>query len=153
MECALKGAQRRVALAAVLPMLPRDRQWEQACNDIHKIFDHYIDLGINELPKSSVTIKDVSEPRKNSKKRHSMLHELTVQSQDRLFIRDQLLSVFLPLHNGSPIGISNLFFQIARRPEVFQKLRAEVIEMGDVALTFEVLKSMKYVQCVIKESQ
>ena len=36
---------------------------------------------------------------------------------------------------------------------MFAKLRAEVLEMGDVALTFEVLKSMKYLQCVIKESQ
>ena len=152
MERALQGVQRRVALGGILHIVPRDHQWQQACNEVHELFDRHIDRAIIERLGSSGNMIDTSKQEETPKKRLSVLHELTKESQDPLYIRDQLLSVFLPLHNGTPIGISDLFFQVARTPEVFAKVRAEVLEMGDVELTFEALKSMKYLQCVIKES-
>lgn len=144
MERALQGVQRRVALGPILPIVSKDHEWEKACNEINAFFDHYID---NALSKCHEPLQPTAVDRQ------SVLSELTYQSKDRLYIRDQLLSVFLPLHNSGPIVISGLFFQVARAPGVFAKVRAEVLEMGDVTLTFEVLKSMKYLQCVIKESQ
>ena len=152
MQRALQGVQRRVALGPILPIVPRDVQWEEACYEVNSFFDRYIDLAITESLDLSVQVSDVSRQEETPKKRLSVLSELMDQSKDRLYIRDQLLSVFLPLHNSGPIVISNIFFQVARAPEVFAKLRAEVIEIGDVELTFEILKSLKYLQCVIKES-
>ncbi len=133
-----------MALGPILPIVPRDHQWEEATNEINDFFDRYIEVAISgQLGSSKPTAGE----------QVSVLSELTNQTQNPLYIRDQLLSLFLPLHNSGPIVISDFFFQVARRPEVFSKMRAEVLEMGDVTLTFEVLKSMKYLQCVIRESK
>lgn len=152
MDRALKGVQRRVALGAMLSIIPRDHQWERACNEVQSVFDKHIEPAIAERLESPVSLNAMSQQEETSTKVHSVLHELIDHSRDPHYIRDQLLSIFLPLHNASPIGIGDLFFQMSRAPGVFAKLRAEVMEFGEVALTFEVLKSMKYLQCVIKES-
>lgn len=81
-----------------------------------------------------------------------MLHELVKDTQDRRFLRDQLLNVFLPARDSSAIGLSDLFFNLARHPEVWRKLRSEVLKINQ-PLTFDLLKSMKHLQCVLKESK
>lgn len=152
MERALQGVQRRVALGPILPIVPRDHQWEESCNEVNKFFGHYINLAMAKRLDTPTYVNEQLKQENNSDKRLSVLSELAKQSEDPLYVRDQLLSVFLPLHNSGPIVISDLFFQVARTPGVYTKLRAEVLEMGEVELTFEVLKSMKYLQCVIRES-
>ena len=152
MDRALKGVQRRVTLAPILPILPRDHQWERACNEVLSVFDKYIEPAMAERRAGPALLNKVSQREETPRKRLSVLHELVDLSQDPLFIRDQLISLFLPLHDATPVGISYLFLQMSMAPKVYAKLRAEVLEVGDVTLTFEVLKSMKYVQCVIKES-
>jgi cytochrome P450 monooxygenase len=42
---------------------------------------------------------------------------------------------------------------VARRPEVWDKLRAEVLAIGDAELTFELLKTLKYTHAVMNESK
>ncbi|KAL2042251.1 hypothetical protein N7G274_004739 [Stereocaulon virgatum] len=150
MERALEGVQRRVTLAPILSFVPRDNAWTEACDKIHSFFDRYIDRALAEQKKSS-QCREHATSQRNSRST-SILHELVEVSQDRRFIRDQLLSLFLPFHNASPIGIADLFFQVARAPGVWTRMREEVQSVGDVPLTFELLKSMRYIQSVIKES-
>ena len=146
MARAFKGLQRRVALGPLLSIAPRDAEWLRSCSEIHKFFDSYIEPAVAGHSKSSARVGGTNTP-------PSVLQELVGQTQDRHFIRDQLISLFLPAHNSSAISISGLVFQVARAPEVYAKLRAEVLELGDAELTFDVLQSMRYLQCVIKESQ
>lgn len=73
-----------------------------------------------------------------------MLRELVKESRDRDYLHDQLVSIYLPAFQAFPIGL----VQVARFPRVWEKLRVEVMGQGDVQLTFEVLKSMQYLQCV-----
>ena len=153
MERVFKGLQRRAALSPFLSILPRDHQWERACNEVSNVFDKYIGPAMAERRAGPTPLNHVFQREEAPIKRPSVLRELVDLSEDPLYIRDQLISLFLPLHNGTPIGISYLFSQMSMAPTIYAKLRAEVLELGDVALTFEVLKSMKYVQCVIKESQ
>ena len=154
MASVFKGLQRRVALSPFLSILPRDHQWERACNEVSSVFDKYIGPAIAERRAGPALLNYVLQREEEAPmKRLSVLHELVALSEDPLYIRDQLISLFLPFHDGTPIAISYLFSQISMAPTVYAKLRAEVLELGDVPLTFEVLKSMKYVQCVIKEGQ
>ncbi|KAL2043608.1 hypothetical protein N7G274_003915 [Stereocaulon virgatum] len=81
-----------------------------------------------------------------------MLHEFIKDTQDRKFLRDQLLNVFLPARDASSTGLSGLFFHLARNPRVWTKLRSEAPKI-DQPLTFDVLKSMKHLHCVFRESQ
>ena len=152
-EKSLKGVQRRVMLNPVLRFLPEDKGWHSAFGEVNQLFDHYIDLALADqkaYPKPSeeaaAELSEVEPP-------FVMLRELVKETQDRQFIRHQLLSCFLPMYQAAPIGLSDLFFQVARVSGVWTKLRAEALELGETPLTFEVLKSQKYLQCVIKESE
>ena len=119
---------------------------------MQSIVDKYIGAAIAERRSGPAVLNNVSQQEKTPTQRLSVLSELVDQSQDPLYIGDQLLSFFLPLHNRTPIRISYLFYHMSMTRAVYAKLRAEVLKIGDVALVFEVLKSVKYIQYVIKES-
>ena len=154
MKRVFKGLSRRAALSPFLSILPRDRHWERACNEVSSVFEKHIRPAIALRHANPALQNHVSQRQEGAPtKRQSVLHELVDQSDDPLYIRDQLISLFLPFHDGTPIALSYLFSQMSTAPTVYAKLRAEVLALGDVALTFAVLKTMKYVQCVIKESQ
>lgn len=82
-----------------------------------------------------------------------MLPELVKISRDRDFLRDQLVSICLPAFQALPIGLADILFHIARSPRVWTTLRAEAIKLGSRQLSLETLKSMEYLQCVIRESK
>lgn len=62
------------------------------------------------------------------------------------------MNVFFPARDSTAIGVSNVFFQLARHPRVWDKLRKEVVDIAPGALTIELLNSMKYLRNVINES-
>ena len=140
-------------LSPVLSLLPKDQAWHAAFSKVNQLFESYIDLalvnGKIDLDSSQKSSSDGPRPAKP----FVLLHELVKESQDRDFLRDQLVSIFLPTFQALPIGLADVIFQVARVPRVWMKLRAEALELGDIQLTFEVLKSMRYLQCVLKESE
>ena len=95
--------------------------------------------------------KALSYPMKESE-RTVLAYELSRVTQDRDDIRNQLLNVFLPAHDAIAVALTNLFFNLARHPTVWSKLREEIVDIGSGKLTFERLKSLKYLQSVIKET-
>ena len=79
-----------------------------------------------------------------------LLHELLHRTRDKMLIRNELLSIFMPARDASTFGLETIFFQIARNPTVWEKLRDE-IEAAPRPFTFLSLKEMSYLQAVIKE--
>ena len=140
-------------LSPILPFLPKDQAWHDAFAEVNELFDNHIDLALANHKIYLIDPQDSSSDRPNPEKPFVMLRELVKNSQDRDFLRDQLVSIFLPAFQAFPIGLADIIFQVARAPRVWLKLRAEALELGDIQLTFEVLRSMGYLQCVIKESK
>ena len=146
---------KRQAAGRALALSNRDLEWQQAYTKIHAIIDGYIIRALEQrhladnamIPSTndSLTVTPGERP-------FSMLHELVKNTQDRRFLRDQLLNVFIPARDSSAIGLSDIFFNLARHPAVWRKLRSEVLEI-DQPLTFDLLKSMNYLQCVLRESK
>ena len=151
-EKALKGVQRRVVLRPLLPFLPENREWRHAYSEVDELFDQYIDRALADR-KAPISATETFQDQPRTEPSFTMLRELVKESQDRHFLRNQLLTVFLPMYQAAPFGLSDIFFQLARSPNTWLKLRAEVLELGDTPLTFESLSSMTYLQCVIKESE
>ena len=78
-----------------------------------------------------------------------------VKTQDRpARIRAELLNVFLPAHDSTGVALTNVFFNLARHPEVFAELREEILEEGlsNATWTFDRLKGLIYLQQVINET-
>ena len=118
-----------------------NKAWLASCDYVHGVVDKETDLVLEE------------RQRTGKSSTASMLHSLVEVSQDKVFIRDELLNVFIGAEAPAPIGIAMTIWNLARRPDVYEKLRDEILAFGDQALTFESLKSLKLVKHVIAESK
>ena len=127
-------------------ILTWDRKFRRSCLVAHKFVEKHISRARHEMDK--VGEKEVSPTR------FILAHELVKASEDEVDIRNQLLNTFLPAHEATGVALTNVFFQLARNPEVYLRLRKEILESGsyDTAWTFERLKSLRYLQNVIHET-
>lgn len=88
----------------------------------------------------------------DSMQSHVFVEQLAYETQDRDFIRDQLLNIFFPARDASSAGASFIFFILARRPDVWKKLRDEVSSLEE-PLTSRNLNSLHYLNSVINECE
>lgn len=129
-----------------------ERNWKETCAEVHAIIDGFIDEEIEFQAKSKPQSEEL-ETGEDSAYGYVLLKELVKKTDDRDYIRSELENIFFPARDTAAMLTSNVIFMLARRPEVWDKLRAEILAIGDVELAFEVLKSLKYVHAVINESK
>ncbi|KUJ18014.1 cytochrome P450 alkane hydroxylase-like protein [Mollisia scopiformis] len=55
------------------------------------------------------------------------VEQLVYETEDQGFVRDQLLNIFFPARDASSAGASFIFFILTRHPDVWEKLRTEVL--------------------------
>lgn len=72
-----------------------------------------------------------------------LLHALAQRIRDPVALRYHILGFFAPARDVTSRCVANALFQLARHPHEWTKLRKAALELGDGALTFEVLKSDK----------
>lgn len=84
--------------------------------------------------------------------RYVFMHELVKATDDPVRLRDEMLNVLLAGRDTTASLLGNLWFTLARRPDIWAKLRKEIDETlhGDKP-TFEQLKEMRYLKAVINE--
>ncbi|KAK8134989.1 hypothetical protein PG984_007001 [Apiospora sp. TS-2023a] len=74
------------------------------------------------------------------------------EKYDRKVIRDELLNILLAGRDTTASLLSNFFFVLAKRPDVWAKLKAEVAGLEGRPPTYETLKGLKYVKYCLNES-
>ncbi|PWW73352.1 cytochrome P450 52A5 [Tuber magnatum] len=94
------------------------------------------------------------ELKSRNEKSYNFLHALAEFTRDKRLLRDQLVAVLLAARDSAAATLSWTLYEIARRPEVVQKLRAEILgRLGPNGKpTYADLKEMKYSQHVINEA-
>lgn len=85
--------------------------------------------------------------------RTDLLQSIAGQLQDKEALRSQLCLIFVPNNNITSIFISYILQNLARRPDIYARYRAEVLAYSDAELSFEALRSIKYLNAVIIESK
>jgi cytochrome P450 len=80
-----------------------------------------------------------------------LISELAKVTNDRSELCSQLLNVFFAGRDTPAVALTNIFFLLARHPNIWNKCRAEVESLRKEDLTFERLKSLRYIQHVINE--
>ena len=88
----------------------------------------------------------------DSQGRYVFLEELVRQTTDKYAIRSELLNILLAGRDTTASLLSNLWWEISRRPEVWAKLRAEVDALNGEKPTFDQMREMKYLRNVVSES-
>ena len=134
-------------------ILTRDKRFWGSCRIAHEFVDAYIAKGVrlcnNDKQNDGVQTRAGPQP-------YVLAHELIKESgESPEGIRNQLLNVFLPAHEAAGVALTNIFFNLARHPEVYAKLRQAILsaEVRDgTRWTFERLKSLRYLQYVISET-
>ncbi|TGO61698.1 hypothetical protein BCON_0025g00250 [Botryotinia convoluta] len=102
-----------VGMRMVLPFwdfLSRDPKFGSSCKDAQDFVDKILD-------KVMGTATSASEEQK-----YSVAYGLANLGQDRVKIRDELLGLFLPVHDAIATPLTNMFFNLARNPEAWTKL-------------------------------
>ncbi|KAF7907517.1 uncharacterized protein EAF01_005103 [Botrytis porri] len=132
-----------VGMRMVLPFwdfLSRDPKFWSSCKDaqefVAKILDKLMDTAT--LP--------------SEEQRYSVAYELANLGQDRVEIRDELLGLFLPVHDAIATPLTNMSFNLARNFQAWTKLQTEILAIGSAELTPKLVKSLKYLNFVINET-
>lgn len=154
----LRGLRLRLQMSKWL-WLFRWKVWFGAIDIVHEFIDRQVDKAYKERAKAS---KEGVSSDKNSSfgvelkpERGDLLWSMVGNvPEDRERLRSEMLLLFVPNNDTTSIFISNVFWNLARFPEVYAKVREEVLSIGeDAPLTYEALRSMKYLDAVLNESE
>lgn len=119
---------------------------------INKFISYYVDLALKKSP-----AEKKAEEGQHGKERYVFLEALTEQTRDPVVLRAQLLNILLAGRDTTASLLSWLFHQLLRNPEVFEKLRATIIETfgsyeDPKEITFATLKGCQYLQYCLNET-
>lgn len=136
--------------------LVRHQAWFDAIDIVHDFINKHIDKAYADLSKTTADDKNENESFVDrSSERTDLLWSMIQHfGEDKERLRSELLVLFAPNNDTTSILISNVFWVFARRADVYDKVREEVISLGSNALlTYERLQSMKYLNAVLNESK
>ncbi|KAL8722589.1 MAG: hypothetical protein Q9225_000945 [Loekoesia sp. 1 TL-2023] len=151
-------AQRGTGIRTILGcfrFLHRDARWLEACR---KVTDFCVEKVKNALARQKVQdvsshqgLKDERGPEQNFSRRLRLIDEMAKQTQDPIDLRYQILNVFSPAHDGAAITTGNVFFHLARQPRLWANLRDEILPTRDEPLSYELLRSYRFLDYVLRE--
>ncbi|KAK3369963.1 putative cytochrome P450 alkane hydroxylase [Podospora didyma] len=153
---AQQGTGKRLQLGK-LAFLYCDKKYYESIKVAHAFADYYVDKAIeyrrSHLADKGVNLETFSDE-DASKHKVVLLHDMAMETDNREDLRNQILHVFLAGHESSAITIGNAIFQLCRNPDKWERLRTEVLALGNGTehLTAEKLKGVKYLSSVIKET-
>ena len=145
---AFNYAQREVGNRMVKPfwnVLTQDMGFWKSCKLCHDFVDGVVSRAIQRShPENAST---------SQTKKYVLVDELVKSGASAIDIRRQLLNVFLPAHDAIAIPLTNIFFQLARHPDKYSKVREEVLTLPDTSVTDAiVLQKLPYLRMIIDET-
>ncbi|CCG24420.1 hypothetical protein CORT_0F01930 [Candida orthopsilosis Co 90-125] len=121
------------------------------CNKkVQHLAQYFVKKALNFTPE---------ELEEKSKDGYIFLYELVKQTRNPQVLQDQLLNIMVAGRDTTAGLLSFTMYELARNPEVWQKLRQEIVENfgeGEDArvesITFETLKKCEYLKAVLNET-
>lgn len=125
-------------------------EFRNACSKVHKFAQYYVNKAL-ETPQEEIESK--------AEKGYTFLYELVKQTRDPKVLQDQLLNIMVAGRDTTAGLLSFAFFELARHPEIYQRLKEEVlVQFGEGSeedisnITFESLKKCEYLKWVLNET-
>ena len=137
----------RMAIGPFIP-LHHSSKWHESNRAAQSHIEAYVDRALKRQQSGSSTYEE-----KNEKKRPVLLDDMGSKTSNRTQLRDEAMQAFIAAHETTACLISNLFWILARRPEIWDQLRREVLDtLGDAPLDYEGPMKLKQLRNVINES-
>ncbi|TLD31505.1 hypothetical protein PspLS_03029 [Pyricularia sp. CBS 133598] len=115
---------------------------------VHDHVDKYVDEAIRYHGRLRATGGDEKPP----EDRYIFLYALARQTQDRKVLRDELLNILVAGRDTTAALLSNMLHTLARRPDIWAKLKNEVAFLDGRIPTYEEIRNMKYMRWCVNES-
>jgi hypothetical protein len=142
---AQKSVGKRINLGK-MSILVRDKKFWDSCELVQNFTKRQINRALHRQNNES----NISKPREGISK-YNLVKELAKVIKDEETLSGQLLNLFFGGRDTPAVAISNVIFCLARHPRVWENIRKEVGELEPEDLSFEKLKSMRYLQHAINE--
>ncbi|KAK7191536.1 hypothetical protein DPSP01_011053 [Paraphaeosphaeria sporulosa] len=128
-----------------LNFLRSNKEGEDALKICHTYVDKFVEQAIRERQAE----KAAGMPEDD---RYIFIKELVKQTDDKERIRSELMNILLAGRDTTASLLSNMFFHLALRPDIWAKLREEVAPLEGRLPTYEELRNMKYLKWCLNES-
>jgi len=126
----------------------RDGDFDAACKTVHQFVDKII---LKALERSQTKDAEKIIDSKGEKERYVFLDEMIKSTRDPHRLRDELLNILLAGRDTTASLLSNTFHVLARRPDIWAKLKAEVETLKGEKPSYETLRNMKYLKYLLNE--
>ena len=127
----------------------RPKNWGEQRKTVHDFADKYVRQALQRYRQADLEKNEKS----STSDRYVFLDEVVKVTQDPGRVRAELLNILIAGRDTTAGLLSIVWFMLAKRPDVFEKLQAEVDELGGDKPTYEQLRDMKYLKHVLNESK
>jgi cytochrome P450 len=128
--------------------LYRNKDFDRACVRVHNFIDRFVAKAL-EFRRESLAGGKANEEKQKGK--YIFMNELALATDDPIQIRSEILNILLAGRDTTAGLLSNTFHVLARRPDVWAKLKYEVDQLGGKRPDYETLRNMKYLKNVLNE--
>jgi cytochrome P450 len=137
----LQQVQSYIARLGSLAWIVLRRKFNRQVKVLNRFVESYIEEALSFLPEEL-------ESKTKSDDGCTFLHALAAHMRDRKILRDQLVAVLIAGRDTTAVTLQWLFYELSYKPEVVDKLRAEISERvgPEETPTYDDLKSLKYLQ-------
>lgn len=131
--------------------IANNKKFRKSIRDIHSYTDNFVNRALELKPE---------EIEARSRQGYTFLYELVKDTRNPVDIRDQLLNIMLAGRSTTASLLLTAMSELSRNPEVWKKLREEVLMQfgtGETpeeldSITFESLKKCNYLKWVVNET-
>ncbi|KAK9471937.1 cytochrome P450 [Dipodascopsis tothii] len=147
----------RRILAQTFAPLVNSAKDRDAVAEVHDFAERYVDRALRK--RAEQRLREKTDPDAKAKESFVFLEALTEQTQDRTFLRDQVLNLLIAGRDTTALLLTWTFYSLLMNPRVFQRLRDEVLDRygaepnapGKEPFTFESLKNFDYMRHTLNE--
>ena len=133
-------------------------RFEESCETVHEVMDDVVAEYLRKHDQEAVEKAFTDENKEGAivsgseTKKEALIDAVAETTLDKTELRDQVLNVLIAGRDTTGALLSNVFFMLARHPDVWNRVRAEVEETYEGKLPdFESLHNLKQVRYVLNE--
>lgn len=124
------GNQRRFRMGRLLPLMPRDRLYEDGCRVVHEYSDIFVQRALEYRQSWKLNEAKELEGDEERQERYVFLREIAKEIDDPLELRNHLLGMLIVGSETTASLLSGCFSLLSNRPQLWAKLHREAIDIG-----------------------
>ncbi|KAI5859950.1 putative cytochrome P450 alkane hydroxylase [Durotheca rogersii] len=130
----------------------RDQKFRDSCRTVHAYADKFVGQALEYRRSQALLPPEKREKEDGVRQKYVFLNELAKDTEDPILLRDQIVNMLLAARDTTAGLLAFVFFILARRPDIWAKLREDVLDHYCEPLTYEAIMDMKYLRFVVHEA-